>query len=119
MISEEKATENQAKTAENSQEKAQEIEQKPQRSKKKKDKKDPWELSATTLNQKYTLPSGKEKHFDAIDESKVAVGGIRFKTGSGILDPFGSVNLASAAEARTARDEAESEETSDDSENED
>ena len=126
LISEEKATEIQAQNAENPQEKAPEtkpengeIEQKSQRSRKKKDKKDPWELSATTLNQKYTLPSGKEKHFDAIDESKVAVGGIRFKAGSGILDPFGSVNLASAAETRTARNEADSEETSDDSERED
>ncbi len=66
-----------------------ETEQKPKAPRKKKEKKDPWELSATTLNQKYTLPSGKERRFDAIDEDKVSVGGIKFKPGSGIIDPFG------------------------------
>jgi len=64
-------------------------ETKPKKPRKKKEKKDPWALSATTLNQKYTTASGKERHFDAIDEDKVSVGGIKFKSGSGIVDPFG------------------------------
>ena len=119
VIFEEKTTEIQAETAENTQENSldkDENKQKTQRSAKKKGKKDPWELSATTLNQKYSLPSGKERRFDAVDESKVAVGGIRFKSGSGILDPFGSVNLASAAETRRTADEAESERLGDEKE---
>ncbi len=64
-------------------------EQNPKKPRKKKEKKDPWALSATTLNQKYTTASGKERHFDVIDEDKVSVGGIKFKSGSGIVDPFG------------------------------
>ena len=79
----------------------------PKKKKEKKEKKDPWALSATTLNQKYTLPSGKDRVFDAIDESKVAVGGIRFKSGSGITDPFGNIDVRSVAEARRAEDEQE------------
>ena len=54
-----------------------------------KEKRNPWDLSATTLNQKYTLPSGKNRTFDVVDEDKVAVGGITFADGSGIVDPFG------------------------------
>lgn len=38
---------------------------------------DPWGLSATTLNQKYSKPSGKVKNLTAVDENKVAVGDIR------------------------------------------
>ena len=41
------------------------------------------------MNQKYTLPRGRERRCDAIDEDKVSVGGIKFKSGSGIVDPFG------------------------------
>ncbi len=81
--------ENEAKPSVEAEQKAVEAEQKPKAPRKKKEKKDPWALSATTLNQKYTLPSGKERRFDAIDEDKVSVGGIKFKSGSGIVDPFG------------------------------
>ena len=81
--------ENEAKPSVEAEQKAVETEQKPKAPRKKKEKKDPWALSATTLNQKYTLPSGKERRFDAIDEDKVSVGGIKFKSGSGIVDPFG------------------------------
>ena len=81
--------ENDAKPSVEAEQKAVETEQKPKAPRKKKEKKDPWALSATTLNQKYTLPSGKERRFDAIDEDKVSVGGIKFKSGSGIVDPFG------------------------------
>ncbi len=89
--SEVKATaENEVRPSVEAEQKAVETEQKPKTSRKKKEKKDPWELSATTLNQKYTLPSGKERRFDAIDEDKVSVGGIKFKSGSGIIDPFGN-----------------------------
>ncbi|MGN0744254.1 MAG: DUF2357 domain-containing protein [Christensenellales bacterium] len=59
-------------------------------------KKDPWSLSATTLNQKYTLPSGKERNLEAVDESKVSVGGITFSKQSGVFDPFGDVFDVSA-----------------------
>lgn len=59
-------------------------------------KKDPWSLSATTLNQKYTLPSGKERNLEAVDESKVGVGGITFSKQSGVFDPFGDVFDVSA-----------------------
>ena len=81
--------ENEVKSSVEVERKEVETEQKPKAPRKKKEKKDPWELSATTLNQKYTTASGKERHFDAIDEDKVSVGGIKFKSGSGIVDPFG------------------------------
>lgn len=88
--------ENVANSTAEAEQKAAETEQKPKKPRKKKEKKDPWALSATTLNQKYTLPSGKERRFDAIDEDKVSVGGIRFKSGSGITDPFGDTFDVSA-----------------------
>lgn len=71
---------------------------------------DPKAISATTLNQKYSKPSGKVKNFEAIDESKVAVGGIRFADGSSLDNPFGSafgvtVNKAEKHESVEADDE--------------
>ena len=63
----------------------------------KKPRKNKWDLSDTTLNQKYSLPSGKNKNISAVDEDKVGVGGIHFK--DGIDDPFGDVfGVASKAE---------------------
>lgn len=66
-----------------------ENENKPTIRKAPREKKNPWDLSATTLNQKYTIPSGKKRKIDAVDENKVSVGGITFADGSGIVDPFG------------------------------
>lgn len=63
----------------------------------KKPRKNKWDLSDTTLNQKYSVPSGKNKNISAVDEDKVGVGGIHFK--DGIDDPFGDVfGVASKAE---------------------
>ena len=119
IISNEKSAENKENSEQNSSEKSQENTsekaqndadnqaQKPQKPRKKKEKKNPWELSATTLNQKYSMPSGKDRVFDAIDESKVAVGGIRFKAGSGITDPFGSIDVKSVAEKKRTVDDEE------------
>lgn len=54
-------------------------------------------MSDTTLNQKYSTPSGKNKVFGKVDEDKVGVGGIHFKDGSD--DPFGDVfSVASKTE---------------------
>ncbi len=49
---------------------------------------DPWSLSATTLNQKYDVASGKERHFDAVDENKVKVGDapVKGKDANDLLD---------------------------------
>lgn len=69
-----------------------------------KEKRNPWDLSATTLNQKYTLPSGKNRTFDVVDEDKVAVGGITFADGSGIVDPFGD-ELDISAKPEIRKDE--------------
>ncbi len=68
--------------------------------------KDPWSLSATTLNQKYSTPSGKNKHIEAVDENKVKVGGIRFKKDSGIVDPFGEIYDVSSAVEKHDDDES-------------
>ena len=40
------------------------------------DNRDPWALSNTTLNQKYSRPSGIKTDFEAVDEKKVGVGKI-------------------------------------------
>ncbi|MBO7326208.1 MAG: hypothetical protein J6U74_01715, partial [Clostridia bacterium] len=52
---------------------------------------DPWGLSPTTLNQKYDTPSGKNRTFAPIDESKVGVGNapIRMKSANELLSTFG------------------------------
>ena len=52
---------------------------------------DPWSLSPTTLNQKYDTPSGKNRTFAPVDESKVGVGNapIRMKSASELLSTFG------------------------------
>lgn len=53
---------------------------------------------------KYTLPSGKNRTFDVVDEDKVAVGGITFADGSGIVDPFGD-ELDISAKPEIRKDE--------------
>lgn len=58
------------------------------KSKKRRSAKKKGELSPTTVNQKYSKPSGKQRNIQKIDEDKVKVGGITFKDGSGIFDPF-------------------------------
>ena len=52
---------------------------------------DPWGLSPTTLNQKYDTPSGKNRTFAPVDESKVGVGNspIRMKSANELLSTFG------------------------------
>lgn len=69
---------------------AEQTQEKPKR-KKAKPRKDANALSPTTLNQKYSQPTGRKGKLEAIDESKVSVGGIHFSSGSGIMDPFGDV----------------------------
>lgn len=81
-----------------------EIESKPKIRLAPKEKRNPWDLSATTLNQKYTLPSGKNRTFDVVDEDKVGVGGITFADGSGIVDPFGD-ELDISAKPEIRKDE--------------
>lgn len=91
--SEEKAEEKSEKIDEKTAEIAEEIPVKKPR----KPRKNKWDLSDTTLNQKYSTPSGKNKVFGKVDEDKVGVGGIHFKDGSD--DPFGDVfSVASKAE---------------------
>lgn len=43
------------------------------------DNRDPWALSSTTLNQKYSQASGKSLNFEKVDEKKIAVGKITLK----------------------------------------
>lgn len=66
----------------------------PQKPKKKAEPKDPWGLSATTLNQKYDVPSGKVRNFAPVDENKVGVGKapIRMATANELLSTFGEQN---------------------------
>lgn len=71
---------------------------KPRKSREPKEKVDPWGLSPTTLNQKYSAPSGKKKNLTAVDENKVAVGGITFKDGSSLDNPFATGITANKAE---------------------
>ena len=53
--------------------------------------KDPWALSPTTINQKYSKKSGKQRVFKAVDENKVSVGSLPINTGSiqDVLSGFG------------------------------
>ncbi len=54
---------------------------------------DPWGISPTTANQKYSKPSGKQKNIDKVDEGKVAVGDIRINSEEEV-NPWGeSANL--------------------------
>ena len=70
----------------------------------KKPRKNKWDLSDTTLNQKYSTPSGRKLNLTAVDENKVGVGEIHFK--DGIDDPFSSVlNVKSKAERKDDDDE--------------
>jgi hypothetical protein len=66
----------------------------PQKPKKKAEPKDPWGLSATTLNQKYDVPSGKVRNFAPVDENKVGVGNspIRMASANELLSTFGEQN---------------------------
>ena len=86
---EEAVTSSKAQESAGKSEQNEENENKPKIRKAPREKKNPWDLSATTLNQKYTTPSGKKRNIAAVDESKVSVGGITFADGSGIVDPFG------------------------------
>ena len=43
---------------------------------------DPWALSPTTINQKYSKKSGKNKVFKPVDENKVSVGSLPINAGS-------------------------------------
>ena len=56
--------------------------------------KDPWGLSPTTINQKYSKKSGKQKVFKPIDENKVSVGDLPVGMGSiqDIVAQFGTNN---------------------------
>lgn len=78
---------------------------KPRKPREPKEKADPWGLSPTTLNQKYSTPSGKKKNLTAVDENKVAVGGITFKDGSSLDDPFAIGITANKAENYDAVEE--------------
>ncbi len=60
----------------------------PQPAKPKRPRKKKGELSHTTVNQKYSKPTGRKLNLSAVDEDKVGIGGITFKDGSGIFDPF-------------------------------
>ena len=82
-ITEEKSEKDDEKTAEKAEETPVKKPRKPRKNK--------WDLSDTTLKQKYSTPSGKNKVFGKVDEDKVGVGGIHFKDGSDVSDPFGSV----------------------------
>lgn len=84
---------------------------KPRKPRKPKEKVDPWGLSPTTLNQKYSTPSGRKKDLTAVDENKVAVGGITFKDGSSLDDPFAIGITANRAENYDVVGEAPSDET--------
>lgn len=89
---------------------AQSVENTPQQPVKKKSskpRKNPNELSPTTLNQKYSQPTGRKGKLEAVDENKVGVGGIHFSEGSGISDPFGDVfSVSTKAEKKDSDDEA-------------
>lgn len=88
---------------------AQNVENKPQPPKKKKSskpRKDPNALSPTTLNQKYSQPTGRKGKLEAVDEDKVGVGGIHFSSDSGITDPFGDVfSMTTKAEEKDSDDQ--------------
>ena len=58
-----------------------------------KEPKNEWGLSPTTLNQKYSKPSGKNKNITAVDENKIQLGGF-----GGLDDPW-SLNLKNHAES--------------------
>ncbi len=82
---------------------------KPRKPRKSKGKVDPWGLSPTTLNQKYSTPSGRKRNLTAVDERKVAVGGITFKDGSSIDDPYATGITANKAEDYDSVDKSERE----------
>ncbi len=71
----------------------------------KKPRKDKNALSDTTLNQKYSKPSGKNKVFNPVDENKVGVGGFHFSDGTSIDDPFGGMYNVTQNKAESYEDE--------------
>ncbi len=71
----------------------------------KKPRKDKNALSDTTLNQKYSKPSGKNKVFNPVDENKVGVGGFHFSDGTSIDDPFGGLYNVTQNKAESYEDE--------------
>ena len=68
---------------------------------------DPWGLSPTTLNQKYDTPSGKNRTFAPVDESKVGVGNspIRMKSANELLSTFGEDTVAQPVIKKKNKDE--------------
>ncbi len=62
-------------------------------------------MSDTTLNQKYSKPSGKNKVFNPVDENKVGVGGFHFSDGTSIDDPFGGLYNVTQNKAESYEDE--------------
>ncbi len=106
-VSEEKSKEpaeapSDEKTAENN---AKPEEEQPAKPKRKYNKRAKGEISPTTANQKYSKPSGKAINLSAVDEDKVSVGGISFKKGSGIFDPFADPTASLENRAETSDDE--------------
>ncbi len=89
----------------------------PPKPKKKSEPKDPWALSATTLNQKYDVASGKIRTFKAIDENKVAVGDVNIKSDEDITfgeqkAKLGNLTKPNAKTKRKANNETTAEEVS-------
>ncbi|MDD4839821.1 MAG: DUF2357 domain-containing protein [Clostridia bacterium] len=63
---------------------------------------DPWALSSTTLNQKYSRPSGKNSEIEAIDEKKVAVGKVSLRQ-KGVNEILGSDVFGGKVEIKTTQ----------------
>ena len=72
---------------------------------------DPWSLSPTTLNQKYDTPSGKNRTFAPVDESKVGVGNapIRMKSANELLSTFGEETTSQKPVFKKNNDEEDGE----------
>jgi exonuclease SbcC len=60
---------------------------------------DPWALSSTTLNQKYSAPTGRNVKLEAVDEKKISVGKINLKQKS-VGEILGSDVFGSKAEIK-------------------
>ena len=72
---------------------------------------DPWGLSPTTLNQKYDTPSGKNRTFAPVDESKVGVGNapIRMKSANELLSTFGEETTSQKPVVKRKKDKEDGE----------
>ncbi|MBQ9276789.1 MAG: hypothetical protein IJ226_04260 [Clostridia bacterium] len=90
---EDKPQESPAEKAEEKPAEAQEEPKKARKPRQPKEPKDEWGLSPTTLNQKYSKPSGKNKNITAVDENKIQLGGF-----GGLDDPW-NLNLKNHAES--------------------